>query len=60
MVRWQYLRLSTGPEGNPMPSLQRLGSEGWELVTILRTQEGGTWAFLKRPARDGDSEEAVT
>jgi hypothetical protein len=43
---WEYQALESGA-AVPIAELNRLGAEGWELVTIVDGQ-----AVLKRPAAD--------
>jgi hypothetical protein len=50
MVLWEYF---TAPliVHNTTAILNNFGSEGWELVQVLQSQEGGLVAYLKRPVQ---------
>ncbi|MBF4575961.1 MULTISPECIES: hypothetical protein [unclassified Frondihabitans] len=50
MVLWEYF---TAPliVHNTTAILNNFGSEGWELVQVLQTPEGGLVAYLKRPVQ---------
>jgi hypothetical protein len=49
MSKWEYL---TAPLiiHNTTAILNNFGSQGWELVQIMPTPEGGLVAYFKRPA----------
>lgn len=52
MKKWEYKRLAWSPsdEEGEVASLNRLGDEGWELVSTA--QSGNTRChFLKRPVK---------
>lgn len=60
--RWEYRSLRPPREGtkqearDPTEALNELGAEGWELVTTVEYDGGGTkYLVLKRPA-DGSDE----
>lgn len=52
MQKWEYL---TAPLiiHNTTAVLNNFGSQGWELVQIMTTAEGGLVAYFKRPVAQG-------
>ena len=48
MTVWEY-QVAPIPLHNETLMLNNFGQDGWELVTILRNEQGGLVAFLKRP-----------
>lgn len=52
-MKWEYKQLEEyGPDEY---TLDRLGDEGWELVTVIRKHvDGGAFVFyFKRPIKEG-------
>ena len=47
MTVWEY-QVAPIPLHNETLMLNNFGQDGWELVTILRNEQGGLVAFLKR------------
>ena len=49
MTKWEY-QVAPIPLHNEALMLNNFGGDGWELVEILRNEQGGLVAFLKRPS----------
>ena len=49
MIQWEY-QVAPIPLHNEALMLNNFGQDGWELVTIQTSAQGGLVAFLKRPA----------
>ena len=48
MTSWEY-QVAQIPLHNEALMLNNFGQDGWELVSIIRNDQGGLVAFLKRP-----------
>ena len=48
MTQWEY-QVAPIPLHNEALMLNNFGQDGWELVEIIRNEQGGLVAFLKRP-----------
>jgi hypothetical protein len=48
MTKWEYT-VTPVPLHNEAMMLNNWGQEGWELVTLTQSPQGGLVAFLKRP-----------
>ena len=53
MTRWEY---ATAPVliHATQQILNNWGQDGWELVQIVTTDQGGLVAYFKRPLQEGD------
>jgi hypothetical protein len=50
--RWEYETLCLDVEDDAeqeKAAMNKLGAEGWELVSTYRLSDGGTYFFFKRP-----------
>lgn len=52
MTTWEYY-ITPLPLHTPGAILNNLGKQGWELVQITVNAEGGSVAYMKRPADAG-------
>lgn len=46
---WEYQRVTSLPDEDPTPELNRLGKDGWETTLQFVTPRGGVVVILKRP-----------
>lgn len=54
MTTWEYLTTPLMIH-NTAQILNNWGKQGWELVQVVQSPEGGLVAYLKRPAGGGEA-----
>jgi hypothetical protein len=51
--RWEYRMISSASEQDILAQANKLGAEGWEMVSVVRVTGTPAWkAFLKRAMND--------
>lgn len=59
MVKWEYFVIDlSGNAGEELPTIMKLGQQGWELVSVV-SEKMCRRAYFKRPANVTFSTEAV-
>ncbi len=62
MVRWEYrvIPMFSDPSPAEIDHMNRLGQEGWELVTLTSRNGTTAYAVFKRPIEDTESEVQIS
>jgi hypothetical protein len=51
--QWEYKLITANTEQDVTNQATKLGSDGWELVSVIRASGTPAWkAFFKRPTKD--------